>query len=327
VNSGRRRLGPSATLLLTTLAVLLILRDGPPTAWLRVSAPPVASTDRPFVAEVTLSAPEAGAYITLDLHGYDTSGNRLGTVAVGPPQATQPGTHAYVFSLNLRNDPPPARVFAVAYLSHDTTWASHFAVATSHPFTVAPPGAPLVPASDLPLFPSENDPARIVPHPLSARLALGTLWLVAAVLAMRLRTTAARWLAATLLALALLETIAASAQLAEHARETARTLGLYEQRRPWQQAASAAALVTLGALTAFVLHRLRSSPLRNAALWAAAGFVVLAATALSLHEIDRLLAPMIGHWPAAAWIRAAAAAATILALIPRRTPRTPSPIV
>ena len=299
----------------------LITRPKPPADWLRVEAPSRIARGETVTLRVTPLGLETGLLLNLDLHGTTDRHRPLRVVGHGRSQRIGTAGQTLEFRITLSARPDLAEVHAILYVSPTGGWSDRVRVAKSEPIPIK--GGTPTNRELHPLRTHEHSPDPEIPRVelYGVRWLLVMLWLmVAGALAARLKhstegTQRGRTLAliATCLAILVTEIFQLEPVASDAARQLALKYGFYDGRLLPQQIAIVAAMVSVTALTAFILRKARN---RRLVLGLLAHAAIAAAAILSPHETDRLFYATIGGTPIEQLAKLAAVSLSLWGLRP-----------
>jgi hypothetical protein len=318
--NGRRRIGArvaaGAALILVFAATWILLdrSEGRPD-WLVVEAPQVAVSGQPLEIRVTLKGDIRGGLVDCSLHRANAERKGWGYLASSGPSRPAAGGVSYTFSFVVPEREATAFAFAIVYLSPTGRWEDGTR-AVSAPYMPVRKGGPGVSGTGLrrvPLYryPTAAEAARAKAGPPRPRgrpavwihPVLGALLVAAAAFASasarRRRASSPEgssersvWLAfAALLAVsAVFELSGLAAHLTAWGRRLAEGQGVYDLRKPVQEAIMAAtAAGSLGLFFLFI-KAVRRPGSHRFLWWAGIGLAAYLSlsfvSALSFHAVD-----------------------------------------
>lgn len=317
---GRAAAATAAVLLLVFAAVWIVLdRSERRPGWLRVESPAVAVVGRPLEVRVTLKTAAGAARISCTLHRANAERRGWGFLASAGPARPAAAGRTYTFVFDVPERAETAYAFPLIFLSPTGKWEDGTRAATAQYMPVvregAGPGAAGLSRRKVYPYPTAAEAARgrdreaaaaprgrpsVWVHPVLGALLLAAAASAAAAGRQRGRPgpgpAAGRekraWLvlAGVLAAAAVVEMSGLAGYLTAWGRRWAEARGIYEMRKPVQEAVIAAtAAAALGLILLFVREVRRSGSNRRL-LWAGiglAGYLAVSfVSVLSFHAVD-----------------------------------------
>lgn len=310
----RRRIAVAAALLLVFIAVWIVLdrSEGRP-GWLAAEGPERAVVGSRIEYRITLKKAAPGDFVDCTLHHANAERKGWGYLAsAGEPRPAVAG-RTYTFAFTVPEHEDSAFAFALIYLSPTGRWPDGTRAATTKYVPLVRDGgagpAPVLRRTPVYRYPTAAERARALAKPPRPR-GRPSIWvhpIIGLLLAAGAIAAAAKaavrsgpgatveqtaWLGLTVLfaAAAVIELSGMAGHVAAWGRQLAEERGIYEMRKPFQEALTAAtAAVSLGLFLLFIRAIRRPGPHRSlwwAGIGLAAYLAVSFVSALSFHAVD-----------------------------------------
>lgn len=317
----------AGALLLVVVAWRAVRQPYPQADWIRVESHRKAIMNQRLPLRVTLTTNHGVGYLVADLHGSGPRRQPLGYLSSSLPASLPPAGGTFDLEIPVPLVPDLEHVRAIIFLVRTPRWQDRVRFVETAELSVEPPGTRLNDSALRPWHAHErySDPEVIFRETRWSRPLIGGLWLMAAVVAWRRPGPAAlgwmrHWLAAACVLAGAVEFASLDVHLTNVLRTWAQRSHWYHDRRSFQQFATLAGLAVTAGATWLAWSRIRGLRRSLAALGLGLFLALSLSRLFSQHEVDQLLAILIGPLTLVQFAKLTAALLVIGVLWPHRRP-------
>ncbi len=286
--------------------------------WLRVETPSGALQNHQLNLRITLTKPEPGMYLSVDLHWMTNEKVTHGYLTGIKPIKIKKDKTVYDISITFKAEGNARFIFPVVFLSRDGSWITHTKAAESEPI-------PLLRSNlEASFSPLETKRTNDITKPKAAvytesaplRFVVAGLWLAVALITISMRkhlnikmiTTAA-------VITALWEACNTSSLSGNALRYIAWFIKAYNDRREPQQISTILIFISFALISFFLVYALYKKGTMIIWLSFLVFWSVSLLRILSLHEVDTLFSKTIAQLPIGQLIRLAASFLCLAAIL------------